>query len=513
MKITSKYLIVPVNLQMRSKTIKLTDTDGKLVFDLTAYLDAVTPQFNMYVDIERFRGMDLTISTDPETDITFEMTDTKPMDGVYSSYLRPAVHFTAAYGWLNDPNGLVYHNGTYHMFFQHNPAGPLWGNMHWGHATSPDLVHWTEGDIALFPDETGTMYSGSAIIDRNNVSGLSENGDTILLFYTAAGENSLLSAGAKFTQCLAYSKDGGKTFVKHAKNPIIPHIVGGNRDPKVIYCEELGTYLLALYLDGNDYALFESANLIDWTMIQKVVLPNDSECPDFYPLTVENAENERKWVFAGASDTYVVGHIDTEARRFVMDEEAKAYHIGRRVSYAAQTFSDTPGRRIKIAWDGMDTRNTLFCCQMGIPCEMSLVKLDNNYYMRSLPVAEFDTLAVKTDTYAGCTKAILSRDAAYDITVGAPKNADDFIISVFGMTFEVKPAENIFRYAGQDIPLSYTGGDIDIRVITDTIGVELFLDGGLIYSTETCMLDKNLNRLTVTGERADITVKELANIH
>ena len=139
------------------------------------------------------------------------------MEGVYSSSLRPRIHFSAAYGWLNDPNGLVYHDGVYHLFFQHNPAGTGWATMHWGHAVYTDLFHWEEKDIALFPDKMGSMYSGSAIVDKKNVSGLSENGDTILLYYTAAGNGCELSLRevAYYTQCMAYSKDGGKTFVKY----------------------------------------------------------------------------------------------------------------------------------------------------------------------------------------------------------------------------------------------------------------------------------------------------------
>lgn len=134
-----------------------------------------------------------------------------------------------------------------------------WGNMTWGHATSADLIRWTELGDALFPDEQGTMFSGSAIVDETNAAGFGTG--AILLFYTAAGGHSVLSKGRRFSQCLAYSTDNGNTFTKYQKNPIIPHIIGTNRDPKVQWSEELGKYTLSLYLDDRDYAIFTSDNL------------------------------------------------------------------------------------------------------------------------------------------------------------------------------------------------------------------------------------------------------------
>lgn len=517
MRITSRYLALPVNPRTRTKILLFTAPDGRLAFDLAVPLDFLHPQWTAYVDVSRFSGMELSLSTDPpmepEGGLEARLLQAEEKPAPYDDPARPAVHFTASFGWINDPNGLIYANGVYHMFYQHNPVSPVWGNLHWGHAVSPDLVHWTEQDIALFPDEMGTMFSGSAILDRDNVSGLSPNGDAILLFYTAAGGTSRLSMGRPFTQCLAYSTDGGKTFRKYEKNPVIPHIVGENRDPKVVYCDELRCYLLALYLVGRDYAIFESETLLDWKEMQRVTLPEDDECPDFYPLPVDFPGGERKWVFSGASDTYVVGRIDRKTRRFVAEEKAKAYHIGRRVSYAAQTFSGLEPRRVKIAWDSMITHHTPFCGQMGIPCEVSLARRDGYTYMRTLPVAEFNLLVKNTIEYRAGDRypdgLILSQTAAYDVTVRAKKTAPSFQISLFGLTLSVEPMANTLVYTGQSVPLSRSGGDLSIRVITDTVGVELFLDEGLIYTTAETLLDKNLNRLTVNLPDALVMVKEL----
>ncbi len=511
MKITSKYLVVPGNFRTKQKKVLFYDPEGKLVYDFDAYLDGINPAFVMYYDVERFKGMDLKVVIEPEMAYEFAQTDERPMNGVYDSYLRPTVHFSAAYGWINDPNGLVYHDGVYHLYFQYNPFAPTWGNMHWGHATSTDLIHWTEQDIGLFPDDTGTMFSGSGICDERNVSGLSPDGKTLMFYYTAAAGCNRLSEGKKYTQRLAYSTDGGKTLVKYDGEPMVDHIVGGNRDPKVVWCEELGCYVMALYTDANEYVLFTSDDLLKWTRIQSIDIPDSSECPDLYPIVADNGE--RKWVITNAHERYLVGHFDPASRQFVADNQPKKFHYGTH-SYAAQTYSGVADRTIKVAWTNFSTDATQFACQMGVPMEISLACIDGEYYMRTLPVAEFDTLAVKTETVK--QRAELSQTAAHDITIRAPKDCEDFTFTLFGRTFEVKPKENVFLFTEADknkMPLSRRGGDIEIRIITDTISMECFLDDGLVYAAFGKILDKNLNYMTVTSSDAEITVKELRSIY
>ncbi len=509
MEITSKYLIVPVNPKMTRKNIRLTAPDGTLVFDFDAHYDAFTPAFQMYLDVERFIGTEVTLSSEPALDcLVLDQTDKRPMTGVYDSYLRPTVHFTAAYGWLNDPNGLVYQDGVYHLFFQHNPVAPCWGNMHWGHATSTDLIHWKEGDIALYPDKMGTMYSGSGFVDKKNATGLSEDGKTLLFYYTAAGNESTLSKGVDYTQCLAYSKDNGKTIVKYDKNPVVPFYVRGNRDPKVVWCEELGVYIMALFMRGTTYRLFESENLLDWTPVQDIETPDMGECPDIYPLEKDGV---RKWVFTGADDIYYIGNFDKETRQLVFEVEGRKFHYGRN-SYAAQTYSDIPDRRVKIAWNTINTAGTVFCCQMGVPMEMSLAQVKGDWYLKGVPAREFDTLVKSTATYRGDGAVPLSHTAAHDITIKIPKDSDDFTVTLFGHTFEFKPRENKMLFDEREVPLSVTGGDVDLRLITDTISFEWIIDGGLVNAVFGGVLDKNLNALTVTCPNAEITVKTLDSI-
>ena len=286
LKIDRRYLALPVSEHAQVKKLCFRSEEGELLYDLDVKLDPVGAQHVYYADMRRFIGQTLEVCCTPEVDFSVQLTDSTPKAG--GERFRPVAHFAPDRGWINDPNGLMFYEGKYHLFFQHNPAGMNWGNMHWGHAVSDDLVHWEEQEIALFPDAFGTMYSGCAVIDERNVSGLGQGERApILLFYTAAGDRSEMSRGKEHVQCLAYSTDGGKTFEKYAGNPIIDHIIGGNRDPKVIFCPELDAYAMALYLDGATYALFKSDNLLNWEMIQKIDLPGDSECPDFFPLYLD----------------------------------------------------------------------------------------------------------------------------------------------------------------------------------------------------------------------------------
>ncbi len=272
-------------------------------------------------------------------------------DALYDETYRPQFHFTARANWLNDPNGLVYDQGEYHLFFQHNPTGIEWGNMTWGHATSRDLVHWEQLPNAIEPDPLGTIFSGSAVVDRHNSAGFQVGSrPPLVAIYTAAGDTSPESKGQPFTQCLAYSNDRGRTWTKYDGNPVLNHIVGGNRDPKVIWHAPTQRWIMALYLDGNEFGLFSSPDLKHWEPIQTLALPDCSECPDFFPLPVDGDKNHIKWVFTAANGHYLIGSFD--GAKFTQEGGPFAADYGANY-YAVQTYSDLPesdGRRIQVAW-------------------------------------------------------------------------------------------------------------------------------------------------------------------
>lgn len=286
-------------------------------------------------------------------------------------------HFTAQRGWINDPNGLILYEGWYHLFYQHNPDDIRWGNMHWGHARSRDLVHWEHLPIALYPEPGYTMFSGSAIEDTENRTGFRANGhNPLLLYYTAAGD--------PFEQRLAVSTDGGHTFEKQP-GCVIGCLRTGNRDPKIVYDEERNVYRLALYLDGDEYALFETDDLTHFRQTQTLRLPEDGECPDLFPLTAD--DGTRHWVLIGAHDRYLVGRFDADGS-FRPGQDARRLSHGD-LSYAAQRFSGIPGRALRLSWNRAELHDPVIQGSMCTPADYSLRRDANGYALCLNPAPEF----------------------------------------------------------------------------------------------------------------------------
>ena len=508
--VTHPYLVFPVNNAKAMKKLLFT-IGGELVYEADVRLDTHNPDFYAYFDVSRFIGKRMELTVEPEMAMSFREANAIDRIDLYREPFRPLYHFTEKNGWNNDPNGLVKIGDTYHMFYQQNPAAPAWGNMHWGHATSPDMIHWTQQPTALFPDEMGTMFSGSGIIDEEGRAGFGAG--AALFFYTAAGGTSRRSEGQPFTQCLAYSNDGGKTFHKYAGNPVIPHIIGGNRDPKVIWCEELGKFVCALYLDGNTFGLLTSDNFLDWTLIQKLDIPGDAECPDFYPLNVENEPGVRKWVLSGASAKYLVGDIVNG--QFVPCQDVRAMHTGS-LGYAAQTYSLADDRRrINVPWERVNFPcDAPFRSQMGIPATHALRRGEEGYYLHASPIKEAKKLrgtAYALDEIDGGFETVLT-DTANEVSLTLPACGGTVTLSMLGYTVVIDRAAMVARLGDQSIPLGCVDGRIKVRMYTDTCSLELFTEAH--YACFAVVADENLSILTLGGEvDADLLVWPLAHIH
>ena len=436
------------------------------------------------------------------------------LPNLWNEPLRPEVHFTVKNGWNNDPNGLVYRDGIYHMFYQYNPAAPVWGNMHWGHAVSRDLLHWEEKDIALFPDAFGTMFSGSAFTDDKNASGLGEG--TMLLYYTAAGGTNLLSKGQKFTQCLAYSKDG-ETFTKYDGNPIVPHIEAANRDPKVVYVEEIDKYIMAIYRAEGRYQLLSSSDLINWTLFQEIELHGDGECPDLFAL---KCGGKKYWILMGAKDIYVVGHFEKD--RFAIDNsEKKLTHL--KMSYAAQSFSGTEGGRVvRIAWHILNAPADSFASQMSFPTEMKLEKCGDEIYLASTPIKEIEQLYVNGGELCNLSLAkaqkVETGASALDIAFTMPYiHGEKLVINMFGTDLACDMDKNEIRCKNVKMPLSVNGDKVDMRILVDRCSVEIFADGGKIFAAAAMFADYNLPCVVLKGNEKitidNFTWHTLKNIH
>lgn len=514
----SKYIVLPVSHQAEKKSLQFSEK-GRLVFELKIELDFVNPDVEFYFNIERFAGKVLDLVTEPDMVPDIKKSDSKyPPEESYIGKYRPGFHFSSQRGWLNDPNGLVYYRGLYHMFYQHNPVGCKWGNMHWGHAVSRDLMHWEEREIALYPDEMGTMFSGSAIVDTNNVTGLKRNeNDVILLYYTAAGNtDSELSRSQPFTQCLAYSTDGGNTFEKYSGNPVVPWIEHGNRDPKVIYDPVNAIYIMVLYLAENRYMLLTSPNLLEWSRRHEITLQGDAECPDFYPLPVDGDESNIKWVFSGASDRYLVGSFD--GKRFHPEPESRKLQYSTD-SYAAQTWSGIPsedGRRIRIAWNRFDIPAMPYNMSMEFPCEMKLETFAGEVFLCAYPVREIE--GIYGESFTTRNIRVLPREKysrlltekLYDITLDISCTSKGrFGISLFGIEIHGDPVKNELVCLENSAPLESCGKSIELRILMDVNNLEIFINKGKAFISKGHIQDYDMNRLVFEAFDGEILLREV----
>lgn len=508
----SRYILLPASWNAKPKRLIFRDGE-KPVLDLVVSLDPDEPDFLFPVDIARFRGKTLELTCEPEARFPVEQTDDPPLD--YAGKYRPWAHFTARRGWINDPNGLVWYRGKYRMYFQHNPAATTWENMHWGSAESPDLVHWRELGDVLFPDEAGTIFSGSGIVDRENVSGLKQGEeDPILFFYTAAGGTSETSKGSPFTQNLAYSVDGGKTLVKWPGNPVISQLAPGNRDPKVIRYEPENCYILALYLEAHDFALFRSDDLLHWTELQRLTLPEDWECPDFYPLPADGDPEKLLWVFSAASDRYLIGTFD--GRRFTPLGEAGRLNYGD-VSYAAQSWSDEPrGKRIRSAFIKQVVPGQPFGCCMDLPQEMRLKTVNGALRLCAWPAPEIEGLYRSAQALED-----LPLDPAEPVKLPVKSKACDLelefpadtalSLSLFGLELGYDPAAGTLTCGEKAAPVTGENGLVRLRILLDTLSAEIFADSGSVFLGMGYIQDRSLDtlRLTGTGTVRRLTLREL----
>lgn len=513
----TNYILLPASDNAQNKRLYFY-IDNELVYDLVVRLDNNTPDYKFPVDLKRFKGKKIKITSSQIVDICFDKAEEISFE--YDGKYRPLVHFTAAKGWINDPNGLVYVNGKYLMYFQHNPVATTWENMHWGGAVSDDLIHWEEIGDVLFPDKDGTMFSGCAIIDKKNLTGLQRgNEPAILYFYTSAGNTSETSKGKPFTQCLAYSNDGGKTLIKYDKNPIIENLAYENRDPKVIYYSPLDIYIMVLYLDGHSFAILKSENLTQWQKIQEITMPDDSECPDFYPLTVENDSDNIKWVFSAAADRYYIGSFD--GKKFKIETEQKRLNFGN-ASYAAQSWFNTPDcRRIRTAFASAVIPNHSFGSCLNIPQNMTIKKIDNNMYLSALPIDELKTLykdcvSINNVAISNSNPYIKRIDSrACDISISADVS-NSFSLELFGLKITYDSNSKTLFCLDKSAPLKCCGHNLNLRVIFDTVYAEIFADDGTVFMGMTYIQDSNLNRLEINSEKAtihNISISELNSIH
>lgn len=461
-----------------------------------------------------------------------------------TSYLekhRPQFHFSPEAKWMNDPNGMVYHNGVYHMFYQHYPDSTVWGPMHWAHATTKDLVHWKHQPIALYPDSLGYIFSGSAVVDTKNTTGFGKNGKVplvaIFTHHDPKGESQKRLDYQN--QSLAYSLDEGKTWTKYEGNPVLknPGIVDF-RDPKVMWYEKEQKWIMTLATKDR-ITFFSSPDLKNWKKESEFGESIGAhggvwECPDLFPL---HLDGKTAWVLLvsinpggpnkGSATQYFVGDFD--GSKFIPYNTEMRWVDWGTDNYAGVTWSNTGERKIFLGWMSnwqyaQDVPTVSWRSAMTLPRELSLKTVNNSIYLVSHPVPEFSRIVNAVSTVAEMNikgaldlsrevkdsnsqfrlqfntnqltnfSIILSNDFGEELVVGYNKQANQYYIDRskagkidFGNGFGTKhTGPRIANTAGSDITL-----------IVDVASVELFADGGLSVMTDIVFPNKTFTKLAI----------------
>ncbi|MFN6138164.1 MAG: glycoside hydrolase family 32 protein [Planctomycetota bacterium] len=489
----ARYLNIPIKNGATKRLVTLL-VDGQVIVRNDIELADGDADWWASMDISAWKSKELTIRVDKLSEgstalSSIQASDSfKDTDRLYREPLRGQFHFSPQRGWNNDPNGCVYYNGEYHLFFQHNPYGWGWGNMHWGHAVSKDLVHWEELGDKLFPDSMGPMFSGSAVVDWNNTSGFGKEGKPpLVLIYTAAGNPTV--------QAIAYSTDG-RTFTKYAGNPVLKQITGGNRDHKVFWHEPTQKWVMVLYFElqgKHTIHFFTSPNLREWSQISITEGIAGTaylfECPDFFELAVDGDKTNRKWVLLGANSEYAVGTFD--GTRFTPEQTKLPGHRGRGF-YAPQTFSDIPksdGRRIQIGWFQTETRGMSFNQSMTVPLEIKLLGTPEGPRMTFTPVKELESLRTRTTTFDPIVLKPGDRNPFDALQLELleiraeiePSEASEIVFNIRDSMIIYDSNQQEITVNGQRAWAPLRDGKLRLTIYCDRTGLEVFASDGLCY--------------------------------
>lgn len=543
---SKKYLLLPIEESAgEAKLYMISDNDVVKTINVRLAINKVDYYVPLDLSSYNSKSLGFNVQLVPDSAICWnEMKLSDKFDTTNREKFRPAYHFSPAYGWMNDPNGMFYKDGEYHLFYQWNPYGSMWGNMHWGHAVSRDLVTWEHLPMAIAPDGLGTIFSGSAVVDKDNTAGFGAN--AIVAFYTSAGERQ--------AQSMAYSLDNGRTFKKYERNPIITSTVRDFRDPKVIWHKETNKWVMILAA-GQEMQIYSSANLKDWTLESRFGEGQGAhggvwECPDLIQLPVKGTEL-KKWVlicnlnpggiFGGSATQYFVGDFD--GKTFTNDSPGNVtkWMDWGKDHYAAVTWSNAPdNRHIALAWmSNWDYANNVptkqFRSANSIPRELSLYTQNDGIYLSSTPVKEIDAIkgapvkkkSFKVDHSYNMGELFKTPEGAYEIELSIKnKGADviglqlfnskgeevDFYYNLPEKKFMMDRAKSGITDFGKDFA-AVTAAPVEIqdtytlRIFVDKASIEAFDGDGKFAMTNLVFPDEPYNRISFysKGGKFDVT--------
>jgi fructan beta-fructosidase len=572
--IDKRYLLLPVKNGAPMRRVTFT-VDKQVAREFDIELAEGAPDFWVFADVSAFKGKTLDAKAllpggSKALDALKLSDDVPDADKLYKERHRPLFHFTSRVGWLNDPNGLVYlppvadpksgafaafSPGEWHLFYQHNPFGREWGNMHWGHAVSPDLLHWKEEGIALYPKKYGDWaFSGSAVFDKENTSGFgTKEKPPLVLAYTSTGRG----------ECIAYSNDRGKSWKEYDKNPVVKH---AGRDPRLVWYGKGKHWVMAVYdedrrgargepgggttpeADKKQWiAFYTSPDLKTWTFASRI--EGFYECPDLFELPLTNVQlqggpPDTKWVLHAADGKYVTGDFDGKTFKPDSKDKKQLWHGN---FYAAQTFSNAPlpppffgsgmpavqwPRRVQIGWArGVTFPGTPFNQQMTVPVTLRLSTASGEPKLFAQPI-DLGTLREKEPAFE--TKgggSLFARDGRNgELRFPLANKLDAFELwaeidvgTAASVGFDLRgtkllydPRKQTLTCKGVTAPVTMTNPinerltkRLRLRVLVDRGSVEVFADGGLVAMSVAAIPDEKNDKLAIVWSGGDVTVNRM----
>lgn len=519
--VTSKYLLLPVQEKEEIANIRvIVNNEQRQSFNVKLAVDKV--DYYVPVDIKRFGSESILLdinfhgdrrSTGAIKDFACwkEMKQSNEFDTTNRERFRPTYHHTPTYGWMNDPNGMFYKDGVYHLYYQWNPYGSQWENMTWGHSSSRDLIHWEAQPTAIEADALGTIFSGSCVVDKKN--------DRVVAFYTSAGQNQV--------QSMAVSKDNGITFKKEASNPILTSNEPDFRDPKAFWNPEIQKWNLILAV-GQEMRIYSSSNLKDWTYessFGKGYGNHDGvwECPDLMKLQVRGTDKQ-KWMlicninpggpFGGSATQYFVGEFD--GKKFTCEHKDTRWMDYGKDHYATVTFDNAPdGRRIALAWmSNWQYANQVptqqFRSANSVPRDLNLFEYKGETYCSVTPSKELlalrgkkvkkptQTCEIVVDT-KGKTEIELSNTKGEKVIMNYDAQNHTFSMD------RNKSGDTSFSEAFPFVTVAPTYGDIhQLRIFIDNCSIEAFDAEGKMAMTNLVFPSEPYTMIKVKGGKATI---------
>lgn len=518
----SNIKVIAGNKQMKSLNVRL--AMNKVDYYVPLYLDEFNEEKTLALDIHvngNYRN-DGGIST---FTCWKNIKNAESFDTTNREQYRPLYHHTPAYGWMNDPNGMFFKDGVWHLYFQHNPYGSQWENMTWGHSTSTDLIHWTFQGDPIQPDAWGSIFSGSSVVDKNNTAGFGEN--AIVALYTSAGENQ--------TQSMAYSTDNGKTFTKYDGNPIITSNVPDFRDPHMFWNEDIKKWNMILAA-GQQMNIYSSDNLKDWKFESSFGAEYGShggvwECPDLMKMKVRGTDKE-KWMLVcninpggpsgGSATQYFVGDFDGHKFTCESKPEVTKWMDYGKDHYATVTFDNAPnGRHVALAWmSNWQYANQVPTLQYrsanSIPRDLGLFEYKGNTYCSVTPSEEITAARSKKPSKSLSEACEMVVNLKGDATITLSNSKGEKVV----MTYKAKDetfsmdrtlsGKTDFSSDFAAITTAPVYGKMNkLRIFIDKSSIEVFDNDGKMAMTNLVFPTKPYDKVTIKGKTKKYAVYKL----